>query len=580
MNENRIKKAGISNLTLLWILLFTAAFILMLCKLPYGFGGDDEGFYLSVAHRLVLGDRLFSDEWHLSQLSSFFTYPILKLFMKFNGGTEAVLLFFRLCYVLIHSAVSAVVYFRLKKYGFGAVAASIALMLYTPLGMMTLSYNTLAIDFLSLYVAFLGGSEKISKAALIAAGAAFACAVVCCPYLAAAYLFYIIAVLTAAQLRKRGRKFTEALFDGASFLWFTLGIMIPFVIFMLFFFRHSGVRDVIDNLPGIFSDPEHPPQSLFFKFKRYFYCLATAHRFMILPLGVYALLLLSLAADRKRKEHDLAYFVFSILAALGCWLLFAPALKETYFNGFILPLALPGFCAYVFLDKKPVKLFVSSFVTGIIYSFCVCATSNMGFIVLSMAFVVVNISSAVFISLFLRQIKGESNALARIARTGCALCFAVLAVMLIYVKAEYCFWDLSPRQLESRIEVGPAKGIVTSQGAKQSYELICADLEYYDDKQADEILMYTQSAWSYLILEDYPYATFSAWLSGLSAETEERLALYYSENPEKYPRYVCVPKPSAFGELLYSTEEIIASAEKYGYSFEEDQAVYRLEKLP
>ena len=53
----------------LFFLLFAAALALALWKVPYGFGWYDEAFYLTIPHRLTLGDALFLDEWHLSQMS-------------------------------------------------------------------------------------------------------------------------------------------------------------------------------------------------------------------------------------------------------------------------------------------------------------------------------------------------------------------------------------------------------------------------------------------------------------------------------------------------------------------------------
>ena len=107
-----------------WLVLFALSLALMLWKLPYGFGGDDEGFYLTVAHRLFNGERLFSDEWHLSQLSSFFTYPSVFLYRTIKGSNEGIMLFSRYVYLFCHAAASAVVYLRLRKYGAAAVSAS------------------------------------------------------------------------------------------------------------------------------------------------------------------------------------------------------------------------------------------------------------------------------------------------------------------------------------------------------------------------------------------------------------------------------------------------------------------------
>ena len=74
------KKFNISRQSLSALCLFAAALAFMLWKCRYGLGGSDEAFYLTVPHRLCLGDELFRDEWHLSQLSSFLTLPFVWLY--------------------------------------------------------------------------------------------------------------------------------------------------------------------------------------------------------------------------------------------------------------------------------------------------------------------------------------------------------------------------------------------------------------------------------------------------------------------------------------------------------------------
>ena len=41
----------------------------------------DEGFYLTIPYRLIQGDCLLVDEWHVSQLAGFLLIPVLKLYL-------------------------------------------------------------------------------------------------------------------------------------------------------------------------------------------------------------------------------------------------------------------------------------------------------------------------------------------------------------------------------------------------------------------------------------------------------------------------------------------------------------------
>ena len=61
---------------------------------------SDEAFYISIPLRLIQGDGLFTDEWHLSQLSAVLLYPAVRLFTAVTGGTSGIILFMRRLFVL------------------------------------------------------------------------------------------------------------------------------------------------------------------------------------------------------------------------------------------------------------------------------------------------------------------------------------------------------------------------------------------------------------------------------------------------------------------------------------------------
>ena len=80
------------------------------------------------------------------------------------------------------------------------------------------------------------------------------------------------------------------------------------------------------------------------------------------------------------------------------------------------------------------------------------------------------------------------------------------------------------------------------------------------------------------MLDDYPYASFSAWLSGLNEETERRLALYYDMNPAKEPQYIYILKDNAFAQPGLDSAAIRAAAEENGFSVTENDVSWKLEK--
>ena len=102
------------------------------------------------------------------------------------------------------------------------------------------------------------------------------------------------------------------------------------------------------------------------------------------------------------------------------------------------------------------------------------------------------------------------------------------------------------------------------------------DLAEYRDEPRGNILVYAQETWCYLILDDYPYAGFSAWLSGLDSVTELRLRLYYELNSDKYPQYVYILKDNAFAAPQLDGARICAEAEANGFSVEENDVSWKL----
>lgn len=556
---NKLRKQNI-----LWLLLFLMGLWLMIWKLPYGFGGDDEGFYLTVAHRLTLGQRLFTDEWHLSQLSSFFLYPFVKIFQAVNGGTEGILLASRRLYLVCHSLTSAIVYLRLRRCGALSVLGSIFFMLFTPFGMMTCSYNTVALDALALTAAFSAPVEGIN--APILSGVFFACAVVCCPYLAVGFLLYaLVCTVYTVIYAKTGREyFNYPLFRLKNFGFFTAGIAFVLFVFLLFLFSHTSVSEIAAALPGLFSDPEHPSYSVFFMLKHYVWCILTSHPLTVIPLGLYGVSLVALIADGKRREHCLVHMLLPVVACAVWLCLMCPALCEKYYNAVMLPLFPVGLNAYFLLRHKPRGLFASCFVLGLLYSLCVSATSNMGFDILAVGFAVSDIAGIVFIGLLISEQCGK------VKKTLLAVCLvpvALLGAMSVYVKQNHCFWDVRPAQMDTKITLGPAKGIVTNEYFADSYESIYKDMQSLDAAEGN-ILIYSQQGWEYLIA-DRPYASFSAWLSGLDGATVERLALYYRMNGDNTADIIYIPKTSAFGELNITPDSIYEDARTYGYSVEE-----------
>lgn len=566
----------------LFIALMAGGLIFAFWKCVFGFGGNDEAFYLTVPQRFNMGDALIKDEWHLSQMSGFLLMPFVWLFTTVTGSTEGIILAARVLYILFHATVSVIIYLRIRKYGYVSVFASVLYFIYTPYDIMAMSYNTMGLDFVTLSGVIMGTASYKKKLPLIVSGVAFAAAVLCCPYLAVAYILYGICVLIHTFIKNRDTKFIlkSELFAGKTFLFFSIGIFALAAVFLIFALTRVSIKEIIDYLPYLMTDPEHPQIALGTRFSMYFNSIYNCHSHFKIALFSYLAMIIIMIIDRKRKYHRSLYLIVTTAIVIFCYVLLLPQLTYSTYNAIMFPLIFIGITSYILCENKPKPLFASLFVLGIIYSFAICFSSNQYFYVISMVITASNIASYVFLAQLLREMKTSQDNIeyAVWVKRGSFLFVAFMIFLQgafqITVKAEHCFWESgNTSNLTAQIQNGPAKGIYTNVNNCNTYEQIYSDLQYYKSKPKDKILFLTAKTWCYLAV-DFPYGTLSAWISGENPSSVERLKTYYSVNPEEIPKYIYIPKDSQ-----WDFTNIYNDAYSYGYYFEENEISYKLEKI-
>lgn len=187
----RIMRKSFEKETVLFILLLIGCIILYLYRISWGMADVDESFYLTIPLRLLQGDALLTEEWHVSQLSAVIVYPILKLYLLCFKTTDGIMIAFRYIYVIFHTLTTIIAYLILRKRdGKIAVSVSILFFIFTPFNIMSLSYNTLGLDMVFIFAAALAVSKGVSIKNTICLGTIFALAVLCNPYLSVLYLLY------------------------------------------------------------------------------------------------------------------------------------------------------------------------------------------------------------------------------------------------------------------------------------------------------------------------------------------------------------------------------------------------------
>ncbi len=565
----------------IFIAFMVGGLIFAFWKCAYGFGGNDEAFYLTVPHRLNLGDAFIKDEWNLAQLSGFLTMPFVWLYTTIMQTTEGIILAARVAYIIFHTVVSVVIYTRLRKYGYFSVFACALYFIYTPYNIMAMSYNTMGLDFIVLTGVLIGTADYTKKLPLIISGVCFAASVLCCPYLAIGYILYAICVLVHTFIKNKeiniGLK--SNLFAGRTFIYFTIGVVALAVIFLAFALPKVSISEIFNNLPHLFNDPEHPSIPITTKLLKYLTSIFECHSHFKYAIFAYVLIGIAMMFDKNRKLHRSLYLIATTAIVIFCYILFLPELTYKYYNAIMFPLIFIGITSYVLCDKKPKELILSLFALGIIYSFADCIASNQYFYIISMAISASNIASLLFLGQLIKEMNDTPDNIEYavwLKRSSFALVVLMMLIqsgMQINSKANHCFWESGMNTLTTQISSGPAKGIYTSDSNCSEYEKINSDIEYFNSKEKGNILFLTEKTWTYLATEIFPYGTFSAWTPETTSSLE-RLKSYYSMNPDKKPKYIYILKNSKWDlSNIYSESAI------YGYTILENDISYKLEKI-
>ena len=224
----------------------------------YSFSWSDESFYLTVAHRFWLGERIIADEWYTTQLSTPLLLPFYALYQWITGGNEGVYLYFRLLYWGISTFTAFLTYFVLKKQNsrIASLICALVYFLYSRANIGGMSYYNVTLTCVLLATLLLYNQiceQKFNKKKLFLTGILLAFAVVNTPFLAAAY------VIIGAYLL--GRKKYRSYFR--EILMVIVGTGMTAVIYIAYVLQKVSIDELLLNIPHILNEPELQNTNLF-----------------------------------------------------------------------------------------------------------------------------------------------------------------------------------------------------------------------------------------------------------------------------------------------------------------------------
>jgi len=584
MSKNKISSTKYQDIVALAFLLCSILFFAW--KARYSFGISDESLYISNTLRLIMGDSLLVDDWHVSQLTGFFLYLPAKAYISIAGSTEGIILFFRYLFIALQSVVFTAIYFCLKKYGIFSIFAALLLYLHIPFfTLMSPGYYSLGLAFVALSGLLMATAKKHCIARFYIIGLLFACAVLCNPVLAFVYILFSVCMIVFETTKKkdyRFLKFPSISFEVKTWLWITMGVSTMAIIFIAFILSRTTVREIIVNFPMLLSDPEYTgagAQSLF-SIQRTIMEIVKINPYLFV---CFVLLMIVIIFDKRRLRHR------KVFLAVGLGIFFIYVVFITYtisfpnFGYWMFPLAFLGLLCYVLSEKKHKNVFVFLWILGVLYALCLDVTSDMGFVTASQGLLVSDIASTLFIKNIIDELReqkefrlcnpkvvndkySKGSNVNQQKMISLNLLTTVLTAALVFQIGQECFIaaDLkycpeylsfdstvssgisiqknSNEKLNVELQTGPEKGLKTTTATAKIYNGIINDLSLIKEKGDGNVLIAGTQPWCYLYL-DMPYASFSARFQADKIETEEqRLTRYYELHTDKIPRYIYVPK--------------------------------------
>lgn len=514
---------------------------------------SDEAFYISIPLRLIQGDGLFTDEWHLSQLSAVLLYPAVRLFTAVTGGTAGIILFMRRLFVLFQLTVSIFTYKTLRKEGISAILISMSFMLFSVIGLRALSYNTLGVGILLIICCIIYSlGKKPSKLKMFAVGILTALFVLCQPFGVFFYLIYFIAVVAFIFIGRKTKNTAYPL-TVPSFLLTFAGILPVLAAFLVLLLKNSDISTIIASIPGILSDPEHMEVNDTFGIETFSGLAFLSDMTMAagtVPL-IIAVLCIITALIVKKKNRHLSVIIASV--GLGIFTLIF-YIKLFFFGGdetddinfFFFPLAISGIAFYLLQKKKNHRVFIIFWCTGILYALFMTVSSNLELHASVNGYIISAFASVILAKDLMNEIKNEEEP----AKTGkpalIVLAAVVFGFFIFNIGANIFNESITRAHFNTaKVTAGSYKGIhLPSDQALMQTSLYNDVLKIKElTKEGDRIFVVENLPSVYLDGE-FPMGAFTGWFIAEELhfrETRDRFRNYYEINPDNIPEYVYVP---------------------------------------
>lgn len=505
---------------ILFSVLFLITIFFLIYKAKFGFGYSDEALYIAIPYRFMNGDKIFLNEWNLSQMSALVTYPFVKLAILFAHGTDGIFLYYRYIFICVQSIFCLYFYRNLKKYNnIGAIAYSIFMLLYVPANIMALSYNTCCILLMNTLSIMISISNNRYRYWI--AGLCLGLATLCNPFLALMFFYYIVILFKSA---KKGEN------ETTDILWFVVGVAVIFFIWLTYTFSKIDINDLLISLKEILEGDTGHTGGLLKKPFTYVLQILLSYK---MALFFYIIVLLSIGLSiLPQKKFSRVFLGLLCIISISIYYIYFIFTGKLNPNVQSIPIAVLGaYFAIAYRDIINKKYFWYIWFPGLIYSFLQHVASDNGIDSIAMAGTVMILGTILMLGDVVNYESSNIKMYKKLIFTVLIMFFACISA-LFYVRWNGIFWDTPKKFQTEYISFGPNAGLYTTKEKLEEYK------EYYSEMIAldssKKVLFFTDETWAFL-LEGYENTSFSPWVWRVTESTVERYMTYYSINPEKRP---------------------------------------------
>lgn len=553
------------------VLFVIVLFIFALFRTTLGIHSD-EVHSIAVGDMIEEGNIFFKECWFYLQMSAVFSAPLIHIYKIISGGTEGILIFFRIVSVIVQLLVSIFFYKTFSKdYNKKFVlAAAIAFFVYIP-DFQSFNYKQEFIWFSLLEIILIYRyyrSRRSEYLILLAVTIAFNVLA----YPTAIIQFFVYAFLVFYIEKKEYKRETGV---QKVFLFLVVPCIVCAICFMVWVLKDISLAEFWKYFFNVFKD-ENLNDSFISKLGhpiKKFFLLGIMS---LLPLG------LVLRIDFFKKMTTQYKLPIMTVVLWGAFLLQAYIERKcitwhciTYPYS-LLVFWIPVVCCRKNREKS-VSILLFFELPAVVSILIMALASNQGNITSMYGMVIAMMG---FLLLLGEDDKENGKEYVNESKI-CCISIVLMALFIfafpIYEQESVTATNVSARTIfteRTEVKTGPAKGMFLGEESFEKYSAICSLVD--ENVNADDKLFiiddYYSTAFGYLTSVG-EYATFSPQ-GGWGLATSDRAVHYFNENPQKTPTivivnldYVAMPiseymKNSPTGNYLKNNKYRISSEEE------------------